>query len=167
MPESEQTRPTLSIAELYKECGASYRYHLEWRYKVMTRYLIAVSALLAVFGWMVTDGATAFHLYAWVPFLMITIVSAGFLAMSFRNKVIFDKHETVGAALEGFAETVEDRKDQPSGIYTEWIGMPMLWPPAYNVVFPLIYGLIGLASFALMCAILKYGPIVIPVQNGG
>ena len=133
--------PDISIETIYKECAESYRYHIDWRYRMLTRYIVAISALITVTGFLFTHEQECLHRYAFLPCGAIFVVSALFIIVTRRNKLIFDHHEKLAASLE-------QKYAKRDGIYSRLETLPTLWPPSYNVLLPIVYAIIGL--FALL-----------------
>ncbi|MCA9015269.1 MAG: hypothetical protein KDA77_08040 [Planctomycetaceae bacterium] len=143
--ETSLDKSNISLETMYVECSVSYRYHLDWRYKMLTRFFVVVSALVASAGWLFTNKNALLPNYSYAPFVVIVFTSLTFLVMSFRDKKIFDRHERLGARLEAMANK--------TGIYSELVNLGN-WPLPYNFVVPLIYCVVGFVAFVLSIVLL-------------
>ncbi len=114
---------------LYGEAAASYRYIVDWRYKILTRYFITSTAFILAAKWM---GEAIPENRTWLvggPLVFGTISCFIFYAMDRRNKKMIDACSAVAANLEN-----------PTGVYSEWCSLSKSkWPPSYDAILAFIY----------------------------
>lgn len=136
------TEPTVKAETLYTEATQSYRYIVEWRYKILTRFFITVTAFVLAAAWLWRSTETDLKPFLFIPLFIGALSSIGFLAMDRRNKAMIDKSQDVARKLE------EDR-----GVYSAWAALPK-WPPAYDVIVAIIYVASAVLLFAASVACL-------------
>ena len=87
----------ISVLEIYKEIGINYRYHLDRRHRVMTRYSIAMSAFYVSSGWMFIN---KIEKIAFLPFLFAAIASYVLSLMDKKNANTLTMCENYGKEIE-------------------------------------------------------------------
>jgi len=114
---------------LYGEAAQSYRYIVDWRYKILTRYFISSTAFVLAAKWI---GETIPDNRKWIiaiPLVFGAISCLFFCAMDRRNKKMIDACSSIAADLE-----------KERGVYSVWSKLPKhKWPPSYDTILAFIY----------------------------
>lgn len=133
------------LIELYKESSQSFRYFLEWRFRVFQRFGILLGAVLTLAKFIYENQSLNGQILA-VPALLMLLGSIVFLIMDMRNRRISKESSKVGQSIELlFTENISGID---GGFYDREINCEDT-VFTYNNTLPFLYGSFVLISLAM------------------
>ena len=74
---------------LYNEISENLRFFVEWRFKSITRYILTITAIFLIIGWLLLHkDPCLWRRWGFIPFLLISLISFIFYRLEIRNAKI-------------------------------------------------------------------------------
>ena len=140
-----ETEKQIEVLEkLYEENASCFRYFVDWRYKVMLRYVIAFATSFLLLK-LVLDYKEHIPLFLWLaPTLFISISSLVALVLDRRTEVIIEETRREGKWLESNLFSLSNltaRTERQGGFYSAPFPEEGL---TYRKTLPLLYAFTSL-----------------------
>ncbi|MEN8223783.1 MAG: hypothetical protein ABFS05_00350 [Bacteroidota bacterium] len=130
------------ISTMYREVAQDMRFLSEWRFKSIQRYILTLSALLAMSGWLIMGEheAAFWDQLHFVPYLLITIITIAFIILETRNATLQNLIIKTGY-------DIETKYTEVSGIFE---GMKQIYSKkSYTFLLKWFYVAISTISFII------------------
>ena len=126
---------------VYKECAANYRYYLDWRFKILTRHAVAVSAAFLSFKFIIDSNLG--NAFASIPLFLFSLLSLAFFRMDTRHEDLAHSAAKIASKIEEVMIDTKKINSNPGFYYYQANNRPKIF--THSMMFRLIY----LVSFGI------------------